>query len=241
MRQASFQPSLASFFAYGNVAFVSASVDVRGTPPGMFATAMIRVPAVPATAQPSSRPSTQDSALRTQGSQTATRNSQLLQQALQPYLQSSDLLAHDKSDTVPTLLASTADLLGPLAADPALRDAHARLAAAVKETPGEDIKALRECEFGNIGIMHHKVRKSHTQWFQKHFATLSFLDGEPEVFLFFPAGQFRLTDFTTLNAGGTRLKERVPNAIGQVRFSTDPALVLDDTNGWAAGTCRLIE
>src|SRR5437016_10841594 len=37
--QASFQPSRASFLAYGNVAFVNAKVDVRGTPPGIFATA----------------------------------------------------------------------------------------------------------------------------------------------------------------------------------------------------------
>src|SRR5207244_12797384 len=33
-----FHPLLASCIAYGSVAFVSASVDVRGTPPGMLAT-----------------------------------------------------------------------------------------------------------------------------------------------------------------------------------------------------------
>jgi hypothetical protein len=32
------QPLFASCSAYGSVAFVSASVDVRGTPPGMLAT-----------------------------------------------------------------------------------------------------------------------------------------------------------------------------------------------------------
>ncbi len=35
---ARFQPLFASCSAYGSVALVSASVDVRGTPPGMFAT-----------------------------------------------------------------------------------------------------------------------------------------------------------------------------------------------------------
>ena len=35
---ACFQPLFANCAAYGSVAFVSASVDVRGTPPGMFAT-----------------------------------------------------------------------------------------------------------------------------------------------------------------------------------------------------------
>src|SRR5688500_3999598 len=37
-RQACFHPRFARRVAYGKVAFVGASVEVRGTPPGMFAT-----------------------------------------------------------------------------------------------------------------------------------------------------------------------------------------------------------
>ena len=108
----------------------------------------------------------------------------------------------------------------------------------ITESEVGDIETLRDNGFGNIGILHHKVRKSHTQWFQQHFATLTFVDGGLEVLLFVPGGMFRLSDFTTLNADGTRLTEKVPNAIGQVRYSTDPTLSLGATNGWTAGTCR---
>ncbi|HSI37388.1 MAG TPA: efflux RND transporter periplasmic adaptor subunit, partial [Tepidisphaeraceae bacterium] len=108
--------------------------------PGMFATARISVPAMPA-AGASSRPATSPSTPLQ--SATGNRQSAILQQALQPYLRASDLLANDKLDGVPALLAQSVTTLEPLAADPALKDALARLTAAVNETPGEDIKALR--------------------------------------------------------------------------------------------------
>src|SRR4051812_32106715 len=104
--------------------------------PGMFATAMIKAPAVattaPATAQAAQKPAALDVA------------PELFQTALQPYLKSSDLLAHDKMDDVTPLLGQTVEILAPLASKESFKAPYARLTAAVKETAGENMSALRE-------------------------------------------------------------------------------------------------
>jgi membrane fusion protein, copper/silver efflux system len=105
--------------------------------PGMFATALIKAPAVPTTAPVATTQAT------------ATGNAQaerarIFQGALKPYLKSADLLAHDKIDEVPVLLEETVGTLAPLGKDVKLKDPYARLSAAVKETAGENIEALRE-------------------------------------------------------------------------------------------------
>ncbi len=109
--------------------------------PGMFATAMIKVPAVATTAPttgPTTGPATMAATKPAQASQAA-----VFQAALTPYLKAADLLAHDKLEGVPELLAQTAKLLEAVDVEPALKEAHAKLSAAVAETKGEDIKALR--------------------------------------------------------------------------------------------------
>jgi hypothetical protein len=68
----------------------------------------------------------------------------VFQRALKPYLQSSNLLAHDKIDNVPVLLEETVGTLESLGAEGKLKDPYARLTAAVKETAGENVEALRE-------------------------------------------------------------------------------------------------
>jgi len=104
--------------------------------PGMFATALIKAPAVPTTApattQATTRPNAQSEAAK------------LFQRALEPYLRSSDLLAHDKSDGVPALLAQTVQTLAPIEQNESLKTPYARLAAAVKQTQRQDIAHLRE-------------------------------------------------------------------------------------------------
>jgi multidrug efflux pump subunit AcrA (membrane-fusion protein) len=104
--------------------------------PGMFATAVIQAPAVAgaggiATTQATAAPVANGSAAR------------VFQKGLEPYLKSSDLLAHDKMEEVTPLLARTVEILAPLEKDEKIREAYGRLAAAVKETAGEDMKALR--------------------------------------------------------------------------------------------------
>lgn len=104
--------------------------------PGMFATAVIKAPAVPTTA-----PTTMQAATNPSGDKTMA--AQIFQKALQPYLKSSDLLAHDKLENVPALLAETVMILEPAAKDEKLKAPYARLAAAVRETTGEKIDSLR--------------------------------------------------------------------------------------------------
>jgi multidrug efflux pump subunit AcrA (membrane-fusion protein) len=108
--------------------------------PGMFATAIIKAPAVPATGPSSAPATTQATAMGNAEAQRA----RVFQKAIQPYLESSDLLAHDKVGNVPVLLTETVEALEPLSADAKLKDPYARLSAAVKETAGENIEALRE-------------------------------------------------------------------------------------------------
>jgi multidrug efflux pump subunit AcrA (membrane-fusion protein) len=108
--------------------------------PGMFATAMIKAPAV-ATTAPSTVPATTQ-ATAMLGAE--AERARVFQRALKPYLQSADLLAHDKIDDVPALLTQSVGMLESLGADAKLKDAYARLTAAVKETAGENIEALRE-------------------------------------------------------------------------------------------------
>jgi multidrug efflux pump subunit AcrA (membrane-fusion protein) len=104
--------------------------------PGMFATALIKAPAVPTTAPAT----TQATARATAQSETA----KLFERALESYLRSSDLLAHDKSDGVSALLTQTVQTLGPIEQNESLKAPYARLAAAVKQTPRQDIAHLRE-------------------------------------------------------------------------------------------------
>jgi hypothetical protein len=104
--------------------------------PGMFATAVILAPAVPGEAGEHRTSNTEH--------RTSNENAAILQTALEPYLKSSDLLAHDKIDGVGDLLGKTVKLLEPVAADAKYKEAYGRLAAAVKEVPGEEIGALRE-------------------------------------------------------------------------------------------------
>ena len=104
--------------------------------PGMFATAVIKAPAIPTTA-----PATTQATVKPSAEADAA---QVFQKALQPYLQSSDLLAHDKMENVPVLLGETVKMLAPLAKEEKLKDPYTRLAASVKETSGEDLNSLRE-------------------------------------------------------------------------------------------------
>jgi multidrug efflux pump subunit AcrA (membrane-fusion protein) len=105
--------------------------------PGMFATALIKAPAVPTTAPATT---TQATARATAQSETA----KLFERALESYLRSSDLLAHDKSDGVSALLTQTVQTLSPIEQNESLRAPYARLATAVKQTPRQDIAHLRE-------------------------------------------------------------------------------------------------
>lgn len=103
--------------------------------PGMFATAVIRAAVQEEKAE---RPTS-----NVQPS-TSNENAALLQKALEPYLKSSDLLAHDKMEGVSELLEQTVKLLEPVGKDAKLKEAYGRLVAGVKETRGEEMKELRE-------------------------------------------------------------------------------------------------
>jgi hypothetical protein len=104
--------------------------------PGMFATAAIKAPVAAST-----MPTTMPAPSKPAGEAVMAR---VFQDALLPYLQSTDLLAHDKMEDVPVLLAKTVDSLKPIAGDEKLKDAYARLTSAVKETPGEKLDNLRD-------------------------------------------------------------------------------------------------
>jgi multidrug efflux pump subunit AcrA (membrane-fusion protein) len=108
--------------------------------PGMFATAIIKAPAAPTTGATNAPAAMQAVAMHGADAERA----RVFQRALKPYLQSADLLAHDKIDNVPVLLEETVGTLEPLGADGKLKDPYARLTAAVKETAGEGIEAMRE-------------------------------------------------------------------------------------------------
>jgi len=104
--------------------------------PGLFATAVIKAPAVSTT-----MPEPEKAATRPAGH---VAPAQVFQKALQPYLKSADLLAHDKTGDVPTLLTQTVEGLSSISTERNLKEPFAKLQAAVKETPGENIEALRQ-------------------------------------------------------------------------------------------------
>jgi multidrug efflux pump subunit AcrA (membrane-fusion protein) len=115
--------------------------------PGMFATAVIKAPAVvgedPAKRQGATAPA---------GGAKVAEEAAVFQKAIAPYLRASDLLAHDKTEGVAKLLGETVAGLAPIAADPKLKEAYGRMSGAVKGGVGVgDIEALREM-FKNVSL-----------------------------------------------------------------------------------------
>jgi len=106
--------------------------------PGMFATAVIKAPAVVGEGSAKGQATTAPSG---EGAMAGT-----FQKAIEPYLKASDLLAHDKTEDVGRLLGETVQGLAPIAGEERVREAYGRLAGAVKAGGGGggDIAAARE-------------------------------------------------------------------------------------------------
>ena len=107
--------------------------------PGMFATAIIKVPAVADDGTDTCAATTQATAM---GNAEAKRRG--LQKAIAALPAVFGAAGARQGGGGAGVVDETVEALEPLSRDSKLKDAYARLAAAVKETAGEDIEALRE-------------------------------------------------------------------------------------------------
>lgn len=91
-----------------------------------------------------------------------------------------------------------------------------------------DLQVLKDNDFGNIGVMHHQLkRKLPTLYFPDHYATLDFGGNGPLVRLFMGDCVYEVSGFVTTapNRAPLTNQPKMAKAIGQVRHTATPLMV----------------